>query len=1168
MTRLADIVRVEHRSARSVNLEQELLSASPLAGFVVGEQVLDGVRRLLAACEPAPVTRAWSITGPYGAGKSSFAHFACALFGAADEPAEAAARGLLENEDHALAERLADARNRLGAARRGFVLAVSTAEREPAVSTLARALHHGADLYWGGRRGRRPDVLHRLQAATVGIQSGEHPDPHFVLTALEDLIAVAPVMLVVDELGKALEYAAGTSREGDLYVLQQIAERFSSTEVMAGCFVALQHQAFEDYATGLSPTRRREWRKIQGRFEDVAFTGGSSHGANLIGGSLRLEAPPRSVATAMRRATRELLRVAPEVKPVLDALGTVPAGYPLHPTVVPALSELAGRFGQHDRSIMAFLTSDAPDALPAFVRQTTVGKQPPFLRLPEVYDYFVDGAASLATVGEEAAKLREIRGRVSEAASTLTVLELRCLKSIGVLNLVADGAFRASDPLISQAICGPEGTDGDAGATTAALRTLRSRGLVTYRDFAGEYRVWQGSDFDVVGEIAERREQLAADVAVQGPPIREIEKALPPRSMVARRHSQRVEMLRYFEVLYEAKVPREPPACSSADSDGLLLYVFAQSDASALPPAATADGRPLLVVHTIHLPEVLDAVLDAAASQHLLEATEDLQDVVARAEIRHRAALSQAVLTERVEAIVDPARTGVDCYAGSTRVPISTRRQLSEILSRLCDETYSRSPVIKNEMLNRRELTSQGAKTRRELIERMFADGSTAGLGISGFGPDRAMYESVLAASGLHCERDGRLTFGPPQKDSGLAPGWDAINAFLDAANDAPATVADLYAYLMAPPYGMKEGPIPILLAAALLHRADDIFVFEDGSFLPRLGPEHFERLVKTPDRFAVKRASRLGVQAGVFRGLQDLVGPQAAPLPTGVRNQTTLAVVRPLISLLHALPDYSRKTKTVSRTAQRVRAALAMTAEPDELLFSALPQACDEPPIGDDSRRGDEFVPALKAALDELAGAYDQLLERIGNALRSAFDTRGPRHALREELRTRARHLVDHVIDRRLRSFLLVASGEELEDREWLEAVATVLAQKPPASWIDADLAVFESATIEVAQPFRRLELLHLQMAAVQQEGFTARRLTLTEADGTEASQLIWLEESRASALEHVLDQALAEASAIAGSEAAEGMLALLAQRVVGEQKEGEPREDPFNVPREAASA
>lgn len=1146
MKTLADHVAVEHRSARSVNVEQELDSPSPLDGFIATEQVLDGVRRLLAACEPGPRIRAWSVTGPYGAGKSSFAHFLCGLVGRARAGSEPSARRLLKKANPDLARQLTKVRRAGQATDLGFIRAAATAAREPVSSTLARALYRGAEDYWGGRRGRRPDVLHDLHAMTVEIRLRDgHPDPRIVLDALEDLIAVAPVLLVVDELGKALEYAADGSREADLYLLQQIAERFSSSEEMSGCFLALQHLAFEDYASGLSPARRREWRKIQGRFDDVAFTGGAGHAAKLIGASLVLADAPKGVKGAMRSAKRELLAVAPEVRSTLDALGDPPSGYPLHPTVIPALADLAGRFGQHDRSLMAFLTGDAPDALPTFLRSTPVASTPSFVRLPEIYDYYVDGAASLALVGEEAVRLREIRGRISEATS-VSDLERRCLKTIGVLNLVGHGRFAASAEIVVQAVAGPSVDAQAADLIRDALRQLEHAALITHRDFANEYRVWQGSDFDVAGAIAEQREQVARDVAVHGPPIEQIALALPPRPLVARRHSQRVEVLRYFEARYEAEVPSEPPACERADSDGLVLYVLAAKRLPKTVPSATIDGRPLVLLATAYVSDITGAAVDAAAGQRALQSARDLEDVVALAELRHRAALMQVALSERVEGAFDPRRRGVKCFAAGQRVAIKTDRDFSEVLSRLCDETYHRSPVIRTEMLNRRELTSQGAKSRRELLERMFEAQDRPRLGISGFGPDRAMYESVLAATGIHREREGTLELGAPDSESGLAPAWDAINRFLDGATEAPMGVDQLYDHLMAPPYGMKEGPIPVLLAAVLICRADDIFVFEEGTFLPRLAPEHLERLVKTPDRFAVKRAASLGVRAGVFRNLQLLVGGGSAGLPANVRNPTTLAVVRPLIAQLQALPEYSRNTSSVSASAQRVRNALATTTEPDELLFSALPAACGAGQLADDS--AEAYVSSLKRALDELSGAYDVLLDRLASTLREAFATRGPDHALREDLRSRARHLFEHVIDRRLRSFLLMAANEELDDLEWLEAIATVLAQKPPGSWSDTDIAVFESAVLEVARPFRRLELLHLQMADTQQEGFSARRLTTTEPDGNEKSGIVWLQDSHAQALAQVLNGALEQAAQIAGGQAPEGLLALLAERVLAD--------------------
>src|SRR4051794_4909108 len=163
---LSDVISVAHRNVRSVNVERELRSASPLGGFVPTEQVLDGVRRFLAALRDEPVTRAWSITGPYGAGKSSFAHFICALFADTDTAVYREAYQLLDQADGELASRLETARSQLGIVPLGANRAVATAEREPIAATVARALHRGAETFWAARRGRRPRVLDQLRSAT------------------------------------------------------------------------------------------------------------------------------------------------------------------------------------------------------------------------------------------------------------------------------------------------------------------------------------------------------------------------------------------------------------------------------------------------------------------------------------------------------------------------------------------------------------------------------------------------------------------------------------------------------------------------------------------------------------------------------------------------------------------------------------------------------------------------------------------------------------------------------------------------------------------------------------------------------------------------------------------------------------------------------------------
>ena len=56
-------------------------------------------------------------------------------------------------------------------------------------------------------------------------------------------------------------------------------------------------------------------------------------------------------------------------------------------------------------------------------------------------------------------------------------------------------------------------------------------------------------------------------------------------------------------------------------------------------------------------------------------------------------------------------------------------------------------------------------------------------------------------------------------------------SCFTEAA-DAPMSVQEIYRRLMAPPVGLKEGTLPILVTAAMLSNRDSIALYENGSFV------------------------------------------------------------------------------------------------------------------------------------------------------------------------------------------------------------------------------------------------------------------------------------------------------------------------------------------------
>jgi hypothetical protein len=118
------------------------------------------------------------------------------------------------------------------------------------------------------------------------------------------------------------------------------------------------------------------------------------------------------------------------------------------------------------------------------------------------------------------------------------------------------------------------------------------------------------------------------------------------------------------------------------------------------------------------------------------------------------------------------------CWIAGALTTVPKTRAFQALLSDLCDRTYHLGLRLDNEFINRRELTSQGAKARRELIEAMLEHNHQNRLGLEGYGPEVAMYYSVLEATGIHRQDEETWDFQPPHQIQVLQPFGRRSNTF------------------------------------------------------------------------------------------------------------------------------------------------------------------------------------------------------------------------------------------------------------------------------------------------------------------------------------------------------------------------------------------------------
>lgn len=1073
---IKDALSIRSRYVRAVNIGRDLGDSEALSGYLLTDTVRQALERLCSGLQATSSQRAWRITGGYGGGKSAFGLFLASLF------AEPISKRVLPGKllDQEAPELLPKARKLPR-----YELLVITGTRSDASIALVGSLR---ELIARRRSSAAQKQLLKAIDAFVDARSRRAVPAHGAVQLLLDagaylaagVNASEGLLLIVDEMGRWLEYAADPDTDLDASFFQTLAEACGGkVQDVPVAMVGILHQRFEDYAGGRRDRHSGlEWAKVAERFEDITFSQSFESTCRLIARAMEADAAAYKLA-GIGASAGKLYERAKELGVIgLADIGSVKSGamalYPFHPAALVAAMTLFRRFGQNERSTFSFLLSSEPFALQDFIGRHKLGGADSWYRVHHLCDWLL-AQGSLRTLEEERIKRWALLQEVLRVAPVYDEMEVKCLKTVGLLNLLEPQPGMAVTPEnVAFAIADETG----GRSVLDAVAKLVEKGLLYVRPATQELCLWPQSSVDVSSELARIRKTA--------PPLNRlgglIDHLPAARPIVAHRHYLESGTLRAAHVVLvddvEDVAKRLQQPCAG---DGQILVVPCYPDQNAKAVAKrlatlseTASKGTLLALRRISEDDLEVAEELLAWKQLERECAELRVDAYARTEVQQAIHRLTSALIHRLADLRMPNQGSQDAswWHEGRPLPVTDGRSLNRCLSEIFKELYGQAPVVRNELINRSAVSTAAAAARQRLLERMFTHAEVEDLGIEMTPPEKAIYLSVLKEPGLHAPEQGAWTFRAPDKKSQWHPAWSALQDMLD--EHGLISVDEVIRRFSAAPFGMRESITLLLIGTFLRVNRRDLILRERGTYLTQIEESHLARLVKRPESFElhmVNAKSAMAAALDVYREvLAEHLGKQDIEPTVG---ELTRHLYQWYLSL-------SEHTLNTTHLDSRYRAALALmgkAGDPVELLTVMLPLALEvtkkaEPINGKSKVKLEVLRGSVRGFLKACSARMDALRNDILSVMAEEVGVRDTQ-AVRPHIIALAEKAQEELVDYALKAFIQRSLDGSRDSTKWVDSLASLLGGRNIETWHDDTLLRFKAE-------FRRVFTLLTRIVAL----------------------------------------------------------------------------------------
>ena len=626
------------------------------------------------------------------------------------------------------------------------------------------------------------------------------------------------IVIVFDEFGR---YVEDYGEKLKVKTVQDLAE-YCDHSGNNNHLILVSHKQLSLYTEKMKKSISDEWKKVEGRFKATSINIKYDQCLSLIGNIIpKNDLHWQAFKNRNEKNLNELYDQAWDFKgfmlpPEFENGNPFEDGFPLHPISLFALDRLSKKVAQNERTFFTYLAGDEPNSLFGQLEKFDV-KGFHFIGLDALFDYFELNIKSFKT--DEAYDIyKKLQYSLNKLGADSDEYQIKILKTLAVISIIGDSEVLIPDRNTLMSVI-----DGKQSDVSEAIDKLEQKKIIKYMRQYGYYDYFDSSIFDLEEMIEDRIADINDDMV-----LRILNEEFVDFPLYPYRYNEQYYVNRVFIPLFSTKEDLGKKTFYNTLPkyyDGAVVFVLDDHVDEKEYVSLSKESKRIILIVNGQSEIVRDEVKRYIALQYYYSIKDELakDDPTVVSEIKLYLNEQKAIVEELIRKWRSLKDTGSFVVTKGKRLNIESDTELSEALSDIMDKSFNKTPMVKNDLLNKNSITSVIKTARRKALENIMGQDDVYE-GIAFLSPEYNIIRATLSRNGLidnnTVSKDNRINEDVfnrlPSNEIAGYPIMDTIRSILKNAENKKYPLEDLYKALKSEPFGLRDGYIPVLVAYAL----------------------------------------------------------------------------------------------------------------------------------------------------------------------------------------------------------------------------------------------------------------------------------------------------------------------------------------------------------------